>query len=80
MRSVDIVFNNKNLKSLIFNFIKNEKCISCRKNIFFENVNNNILDYRNYKWRDSIYIGSNKNSLKNVYVCNWCYYYVWEYR
>ena len=80
MKSINTVFNDTNLRKLIFDYLKNISCISCRKNIFFKNVNNKILDYRNNRWRDSIYIGSNENNLKNVYVCNWCYYYVWEYR
>lgn len=39
MKSINKVFNDINLRKLIFDYLKNISCISCRKNIFFTPFN-----------------------------------------
>ena len=80
MSCFETVLSDKYLKKKIYDFVEPVKCLSCRKEIFYNKFKKDILDYNNSVWKDSINIYSNKNHLKNIYVCNWCYYYVWGTR
>ncbi len=69
------VFQDKYLRNYILKFIINKRCISCH-NILLNDKNIEkikYLDYRNNKWKQ------NKNKIIKD-ACNWCYYYVWEFR
>ena len=59
------------LINIIYDYIGNT-CINCNKKLL---INTNKSNFLNYK--DSIWCNT-KNSLSNVDVCNWCYYYVWR--
>ena len=72
--SSQIVFSNDDLRRLILSYIINKRCISCKRTLKNPKtaLQKNYKDYRNYDWRDT------ENKYLN-YVCNWCYYYVYEY-
>ena len=64
------------LKKKIISFIP-ARCLSC-KHVLLENTPDTAKykDYNNHSWR----ITKNKYFKSDKYdVCNWCYYYVWEY-
>lgn len=71
------VFQCSDLRSHILSFIVNKRCMSCHQPVLEINKNNNnIKKYWSYKWQKT---QCNKFKLGRYIVCNWCYYYVWEY-
>lgn len=72
--SVQRVFEIDDLRKNILSYIVINRCISCHKNLRSDKKID-LIHYKNYRnnlWR------SNRNLyMKNV--CNWCYYYVYEY-
>ena len=74
------VFNDYYLRQHIFSFLFYKKCLSCRKKLSNKIVKFKYLSHRNKDLMDSMYINSNKKDLKGIYVCNWCFYYVWGIR
>lgn len=73
--SVQLVFQCDDLRKKILSFIP-KRCKSCHQKLKFNNNWNEYSymgGYRNYEWRES-----ECKLLKNY--CNWCYYYVFEYR
>ena len=72
---MDKVFQDKYLRNYILKFIINKRCISCHSILLRDKDIEKIqyLDYKNSKWNQN----QNKKCSK---ACNWCYYYVWEYR
>lgn len=70
-----IVFHDKYIRKHILSFIINKRCISCHNILLRDKEIEKMkyLYYRNDKWKRN----QNKKCDK---VCNWCYYYVWEYR
>lgn len=50
----------------------NKTCLNCDKKLLVHTNNYNFLNYKDKIWCDT------KNTLSNVDVCNWCYYYVWQ--
>ncbi len=68
------IFGCKYLRHNILKYILVKRCFSC-KTILTNNKTIEICHYKDYNntlWR----------SQQNVYmksVCNWCYYYVYEY-
>jgi hypothetical protein len=69
------VFQNDDLRRHILSFVVAKRCLSCHK-ILKSDKKIDIIsykDYQNNEWRSN----------RNVYmtnVCNWCYYYVYEYQ
>lgn len=70
--SINKVFENEDLKNIIFKFIINKRCIQCHHILHFKGEHKKYKDYTNRIWCTR----SNKFEKK---CCNWCYYYVWEY-
>ena len=72
--SAQRVFEIDDLRNNILSYIVINRCISCHK-ILRSDKKIDLIHYKNYRnklWR------SNRNLyMKNV--CNWCYYYVYEY-
>jgi hypothetical protein len=70
-----IVFHDNYIRKHILSFIINKRCISCHNILLRDKEIDKkpFLYYRNDKWNRN----QNKKCEK---VCNWCYYYVWEYR
>ncbi len=59
------------LKKEILSYLPN-RCLSCHQKMRKETISHNIKLYWSNEWRYT----------KNRYmpdVCNWCYYYVYEY-
>ena len=69
--SVQKVFECDDLRKKILTYIP-KRCRSCHT-IMKAKLNTNILHYRNYAWRAA-------ECTKMDNYCNWCYYYVFEYR
>lgn len=72
--SSQIVFSNDDLRRLILSYVIHKRCISCKKKLKDPKITlpKNYKDYQNHSWRET----------ENKYltdVCNWCYYYVYEY-
>lgn len=68
------VFGNDDLRNYILEFVIPERCKSCHT-ILKNNETIRIIHYKDYNnnlWR------INKNKYMPD-VCNWCYYYVYEY-
>jgi hypothetical protein len=74
------VFNDYYLRQYIFSFLFYKKCLSCKSNLNNKILEFKFLNHRNKELMNSMYRNSNKGNLKGVYVCNWCYYYVWGIR
>ena len=68
------VFNCIHLRYNIWKFIINKRCFSCKQIL----TNNNFLLKYNYKDYNNTLWRSQQNKYMNS-VCNWCYYYVYEY-
>jgi hypothetical protein len=80
INSTNIVFNDIYIKKYILSYLFHKKCLSCKKKLENNIIEFKYLDWRNKKLMESMYRYSNKGTLKGVYVCNWCFYYVWGYR
>jgi len=69
------VFGCRDIRSCIFEYLP-KRCKSCKQQM---SINNNwrefdyMSEYKNYDWRKS-------ECPKLKGYCNWCYYYVFEYR
>jgi len=59
------------LINIIYDYI-GYTCLNCNKKLLINTNKSNFLNYKDSIWCDT------KNSLSNVDVCNWCYYYVWR--
>jgi hypothetical protein len=57
--------------NIIYDYI-DKSCLNCNKKLLINTPKYNFLNYKDNIWCDT------KNSLSNVDVCNWCYYYVWR--
>jgi len=68
------VFQNDDLRRYILSFVVPKRCLSCNKKLKSDKKIDIIhyKDYQNNEWR------SNRNTYMTN-VCNWCYYYVYEY-
>jgi len=69
--STQKVFECDDLRKEILSYIP-KRCKSCH-NTMNKKIDSNILQYKNYSWRVA-----ECNRMDNF--CNWCYYYVFEYR
>jgi hypothetical protein len=70
------VFGSDDLRKYILSFIVQDRCMSCHQPVI-ENCNN--INYKKYWCNDWKRMKCNKFKFGNYHVCNWCYYYVWEY-
>ena len=50
------------------------KCLQCSKLLLINNNYTNDILYH----KDKIWCDTKNNKIKNINVCNWCYYYVWR--
>ena len=69
------VFNCDDLRKEILSYIPT-RCKSCHQKMNLNKIYKETAylgGYRNYKWRRS-------ECFKLKGYCNWCYYYVFEYR
>jgi hypothetical protein len=68
------VFGNEDLRKLILSYYIPKRCLSCKKILLDPKITKpkKYKDYNNYKWRET------ENKYMKI-VCNWCYYYVYEY-
>ena len=74
MNSSNKVFTIDDLRKKILSYIINERCLSCHQPIY---DNKNYITYKKYwsnEWRNT-----RCNKMIDYKVCNWCYYYVYEY-
>jgi hypothetical protein len=62
---------NNDLKKEILSYLP-KRCLSCHQKMKNKIVKHNIKLYRSDEWRCT------KNRFMPD-VCNWCYYYVYEY-
>ena len=68
------VFGSDDLRKIVLDYLIHNKCLSCKCKLKDPKITKpkHYKDWRNYDWRQT------KNKyMKNV--CNWCYYYVYEY-
>ena len=71
------VFGSSDLRKYILSFLVQERCMSCHQPVIKINENIKYNKYWCNKWKKT---KCNKFKMYNRSVCNWCYYYVWEYR
>ena len=65
------VFECDDLRSEILSYFP-IRCFECKNILLNKLYSENNLYYKDYVWKRT----KNKNMPK---VCNWCYYYVYEY-
>ena len=68
------IFGCKYLRYNIWKYIINKRCLSCKQKL----INNNLITYSHHKYYNNTIWRSQSNCYINS-VCNWCYYYVYEY-
>ena len=67
------VFGCSDLRKKILSYFP-IRCKCCNNPIYFKkSIKSNILDYKNRTWR------RNRHEVMTDH-CNWCYYYIYEYR
>ncbi len=66
---------SKNIILRIIDYSFNKKCLSCGNLVTNSFINPNYNKYWDTDWKINRCF-----KLDNVSVCNWCYYYVWEYQ
>ena len=62
------------LRKNILSFLLNKRCMSCYRCLNY-NISSYPMNYKSTEWRESQCLLHKENI-----VCNWCYFYVWEYR
>lgn len=67
-------FSIELIRKNILSFIVNKRCMSCHK-CLKHSVSSYPMNYNSHTWRNSQCLLHKENI-----VCNWCYFYVWEYR
>ena len=65
------VFGCDHLRKEILSYFP-KRCFECKNILLNKLYSENNLYYKDYVWKRT----KNKNMPK---VCNWCYYYVYEY-
>jgi len=67
------VFACDDIRRHILSFIITERCMECHQplQLPLEPIKGEL--YQNIRWRQT------KCPKSKFKVCNWCYYYVWEY-
>lgn len=65
------VFGSDDLRKEILSYFPN-RCLECKTILINKIYCNNNKYYRDYVWKRT-------KNLKIPKVCNWCYYYVYEY-
>ena len=67
------VFDCGDIENIIYEFAFGTKCLSCKKNLRPNIDKLKYKKYWDYNWQKC------RNLYSKYPVCNWCYYYVWEY-
>ncbi len=70
------VFESEDLRRYILSYIIQKRCMSCHQPLIEVECNSKVNKWWCYDWKKT---KCNKFIFGNYMVCNWCYYYVWEY-
>ena len=65
------VFECEDLRGEILSYFP-KRCLECKNILLNKMYSNNNKYYRDYVWKRT-------KNIKMPKVCNWCYYYVYEY-
>jgi hypothetical protein len=68
------VFDCQDLVKIIFEFSHPKRCMECHQRLIYnDNESINVNKYWDYNWKRT------KCRKYSGNICNWCYYYVWEW-